>query len=178
MQDWLQPRGDLDIVGLVIGAALLLFGRRLYWLALGAAAFYFGLLLAPEIAPRGDEAWQLGMALILGLAGIVFAFVAQKLAVGIGGLMIGALGGLWLAQPWQADLGPWFWAIPVIGALIGGALASMVFDLALIVLSAWMGATIATSALPVESPMRTWILLGLVVFGFVFQTRSGRRPRI
>lgn len=178
MQDWLQPRGDLDLVGLMIGAALLLAGRRLYWLALGAAAFYFGLVLGPELAPRSDEAWQLGLALILGLAGIIFAFVAQKLAVGIGGLMIGALGGLWLAQPWQADLGPWFWTIPLIGALIGGGLASMVFDLALIILSAWMGATIATSALPLESPTRTWVLLGLVVVGFVFQTRSSRRPRI
>ncbi len=178
MQDWLQPGSGLDGVGLVIGAALLLFGRQLYWLALGSAAFYFGLLIGPELAPNSNEGLQLGLAAVLGLAGIVFAFTAQRLAVGVGGLMIGALGGLWLAQPWQAELGSWFWAMPFVGAAIGGGLASMVFDFALIILSSWVGATIATDALPVAAHIRPWIFLGLVLLGFFLQTRRGRRPRI
>ncbi len=176
--DFLQSTHTFDPVGLAIGLALLVAGRRLYWLALGAAGFLFGVTVAHQLPAFSSEAAGLAVGMLCGLAGIVLALVAQKLAVTVGGIVIGGIGALWLVQPWQAQLGPWIWAVILVGALVGSGFASLVFDLALTVLTCVIGAMIAAGALVLADAHRPLAFVGFLVLGFIIQTRRGRRPKI
>lgn len=168
---------QLDPLSLVIGGVLLLFGRRLYWLALGAAGFLLGLLLADQIGGFEGSA-RLALAVGLAIVGVVAAFLAQRIAVRVGGLVVGAVGLLWLSQPWQAELGPWVWLIALVGAVLGMGFSAYVFDLTLVVLSSWIGAMLVIDAVGVVPGIVPWVFVVLLLLGCWLQTRDRRRPKV
>ncbi|RMH21367.1 MAG: hypothetical protein D6696_05905 [Acidobacteria bacterium] len=158
---------------------LLVAGRRLYWLALGATGFVFGWLVGEQLLPPADHALRLGLAAVLGVAGLVLAIVAQKLAITLGGLAAGGLGALWLSQPWHPELGGWVWLLALAGALIGIGLATAIFDLTLVLVSSWIGATLTVDALGLrlDELARVALFAALFAVGLAVQIRSARRRR-
>jgi Domain of unknown function (DUF4203) len=154
-------------VTLLVGLAVLLFGRRLFWLFVGAAGFAVGLHLAPRIFD-GPEWLVVVAALVLGILGAVLAIMFQWLAVGLGGFAAGVQGGLAAASALRLD-GPWLWAAVFIAGIVVAALVLWLWDPALILLSALVGAALLTPLVPAPPVARPWVFLGLIVVGIVVQ---------
>jgi hypothetical protein len=169
-------------VTLVVGLAVLLFGRRLFWLFVGAAGFFVGLHLAPTLF-HGPEWLMVVVALGLGIVGAVLAIVFQWVAVGVAGFAAGVEGGLALA----AALGVtdrWAWAVTFAAGIVVAALVLWLWDPVLIVLSALVGAALLDPLVPVSSAVHPWVFLGLAIVGIVVQAsivgpaqNGGRAPR-
>ncbi|HEX9732663.1 MAG TPA: DUF4203 domain-containing protein [Thermoanaerobaculia bacterium] len=165
-----------DPLELAVGAVLLLWGRRLYWLALGGLGFVLGLALAQELLDL-DAGVELILAVVAGLAGAVLAVVAQKIAVTVGGFVIGAVLAYHAASPWAADLGWGIWWIALLGAVVGVCFAAFLFEAALIVVSSLVGALLITQGLDLERGHETWVFLVLLAIGVMVQSRSRSRAR-
>ena len=155
-------------VTLLVGLAVLLFGRRLFWLFVGAAGFAVGLHVAPAAFPSGPEWLVVVAALVLGIVGAVLAIVLQWVAVGLGGFFVGVHGGLAAAAALGID-GPWLWAGVFAAGIVVAALVLWLWDPVLILLSALVGAALLTPLVPVPPVARPWMFLGLVVVGIAIQ---------
>jgi hypothetical protein len=169
-------------VTVAVGLAVLLFGRRLFWLFVGAAGFAVGLHLAPKVVD-GPEWLVVVAALVLGIGGAVLAVVFQWLAVGLGGFAAGVYGGLAAAAALGLQ-GPWPSALAFAAGVVVAALVLWLWDPVLILLSALVGAALLAPLAPVSAGVRPWIFLGLAVAGIVFQVSfltpseaPSRRPR-
>src|SRR5215208_1738541 len=125
----------LSVINLLLGSALLVAGRKLFWLFVGAAGFVTGMQLATRFWQGPDL-----LALIVGLVvGVIFALLAiflQALVIGIAGFLIGGYILTVLAAMLGIDVtGVTTWIVYVIGGLIGLLLVSFLFDWAIITLS-------------------------------------------
>src|SRR5574342_586719 len=117
----------LNIVNAIVGGALLLAGRRLFWLFVGAAGFVTGIQLTTRFF-HGAE----GMAILVGLViGLIFAALAiflQTLTIGIAGFLAGGYILLMLAGMIGLDRSFATWIIYIVGGILGVLLVSFLFD--------------------------------------------------
>src|SRR5262250_2545012 len=97
------------LVGIVVGVALLLFGRRLYWVFVAGIGFLTGLEFASEVLPGQPDWVILVAALVAALVGALLAVMAQAFL--IGGI-VGVVLMLWLFS----------WALIVLSSLAGASL--------------------------------------------------------
>jgi len=164
-------------LALVVGVVLLIAGRRLFWLAVGAAGFVLALVLALRYLDLEPPWLLLGLALLAGLVGAVLAVLLQRLAVAIAGFLIGGWAGLglWVNLGGGEGFGAFlaFLVAGVLCALLAGAL----FEVALVVLSALIGAILVTGAAGVEGPTALLLVLVLTAAGALVQSALGRRRR-
>jgi hypothetical protein len=153
------------------GAVLLLAGARLYRVAVVLPGLLLGLgagiaianvlALAPMVAA--------GVAVVAGLAGAVAAHLVERFAVVVAGV-IGGLGAAQVAWPLVASAPPW-WMWPL-AAAAGGLVFPLIWKVALVPLTAWIGAVVLIDAagLP-PSPLYVG---GLAVVGVIVQASLGR----
>ena len=157
------------ILGILVGAALLLLGRRLYWLFVAGAGFVIGATLAAEFL-QAQPAWaQLLVAVAAGLVGLLLALFLQRVAISIAGFVAG---GYVLASLVSAiaTIGTGtYWVLFVIGGTVGALLVAALFDWALIILSSLMGAGLIVEAAPVTQPWNLVLYLGLAAVGVLTQ---------
>jgi hypothetical protein len=127
---------------LLIGGLLLLAGRRLFWIFIGAAGFLLGTGVAARIASRAPEWVALVIALAFGLAGLVLWLIVQKLAIVAAGFVMGSYAVDRLLLTLQPGWAGWEWAALLAGGVLGALLVLVLFDWALIVLSSFVGAVL------------------------------------
>lgn len=158
-------------VSIAVGAALLLFGRRLYWLFVAGAGFAIGATLAAELL-QAEAVWvRLLAAVLAGLVGLVSALFLQRVAIAIAGFIAG---GYVLATLVNAFVGigtGLYWGLFVVGGLVGAILVSVLFGWALIILSSLMGAGLIAEVVPVTQPWNLLLYLGLAAVGILVQAR-------
>lgn len=166
----------LNFINVIFGGALLLAGRKLFWLFVGAIGFAIGVQVALRFF-RGSE-W---MTILIGLGlGIVFAVLAifmETLAIGIAGFLGGGYILLTLATPFGWDKGILTWIIFIIGGIIGTALVAFLFDWALISISSLAGASMILNAVNFRPGINAVIFFILVIIGVVFQGSALRRDK-
>jgi hypothetical protein len=167
----------LNVINLVLGSALLLAGRTLYWLFVGAAGFVTGMQLATRFWQGSDL-----LALIVGLViGIIFALLAiflQALVIGIAGFLIGGYILTGLAAMFGMEVsGAMTWIIYIIGGVIGLILVSFLFDWAIITLSSLAGASLIVQSFFSRGATGGIIFLILFILGIVIQGSLLRRER-
>ena len=140
---------------LIAGLALLVAGRRLFWLFVGLAGFFVGLQTAPMLLGP-QPLWLLwAVGLICGIIGALLALFFQQLAIIVGGFLAGSAVAAQLAYLlWGRPLG----LMVLIGGIVGAVALFLLFDWALIVLSALAGA-----ALIIQS-LTTWMVAGPFLF--------------
>lgn len=165
------------IVSALIGLALLLAGRRLFWVFVGAAGFISGLTLAPRLFPNQPEIIVLAIALGLGVLGAMLAFVLQKLALGIAGALVGGYLLAELGRSWGFGPGAGEVVLYVIGGLFGAVLVITLFDWALIVLSALTGAYLMIHPFGLVRGLETVLFLVTAALGIAVQTGLFLRSR-
>ena len=160
------------IVQMVLGAVMLLFGRKLFWLFVGAAGFLAGSRFG-AMALAGHSYWlTIGVAAATGIAGVLIALLFQRAAFALGGFFAGAylVGDIMLQAGIPAPSPIWILA----GGVAGAILAAVIMDWAIIWLSCLVGAGAVAWAIGRPSVL-TWVVWAALIFiGYFFQARSLR----
>ena len=180
--DWLSglngPGASLPIVSLLLGAVILLFGRRIFWLCVAAIGFAAGVELAPHLITEPTPLLQLSIAVVLGFIGALLAIFLQKIAIAVAGFVAGgklavALSGAFAVSTASGA----YWLVFLIGGVIGTILLLALFDWALIFLSAAVGAHLILSPFPLAPTGRAILFVVLVLIGVLAQAGGLRRSR-
>lgn len=161
------------LVALLVGLALLFFGRQLFWLFVGGAGFVVGIAITRELMP-GQENWLvLAVGLLAGIIGALLSIFIQRLAVGIAGFLAG--GYILFSLSHQLGNQAFAWIAFLIGGILGGFLVVILFDWALIVLSSMTGALLISQAIEMDPGIAVLVL----VFGFIagLAVQAGNFPR-
>jgi len=157
-------------LNILVGALLLLFGRRLFWLFVAAMGFIVGTTLANEWFGNESAGVFLVIALVLGILGAIVSLFLQRLVVGIAGFFAGGYVLHTLAVGWGFAMSAW---IPfLIGGVLGAILLMVVFDWALIALSAMTGATLIIENVHPQGVGSGLLFIALLVLGVIVQTRQ------
>jgi hypothetical protein len=162
---------------LLAGAALLLAGRRLFWLFVGVVGFFAGLRLALQVLGHGAQGMRWIVALAAGLLGVVLALALQRMAVALAGFFVGAyaaalLLGTNFSHLWAhpgAHAGAGNLLLCVLAGVIAAVLALWMFEGALIVLSSFAGAGLIVEGLRLGRGAGGAVLLVLTVVGIAVQ---------
>lgn len=175
-QDYLAS-GLPPAIEAAIGVLLILFGRRLYWFFTGLVGFFIGFTLAHQLLPIGP-AWLAPVLAVL--VGAVAAFLAvgfQKIAVGAAGLIAGAYTMFWFAgnQGWESEL--WTWLAIASAGIAGALLTRALFELAVIVLSSLLGATLVLQAIGTDFDYSLVAFFVLAAIGIGYQLVGSRQRR-
>jgi hypothetical protein len=168
---------SVAIVGALIGAVILFFGRKLFWLCVAAVGFAAGVEIAPHLVHEPSPLLALAVALVLGLIGALLALFLQKVAIAVlgflaGGKLAGSIAGAFFVHYAQYST-----VIFVIGGVVGAILLLALFDWALIVVSSLIGAHLIQSAIVLPASGSTIVFIGLAVLGILVQAASLRRNR-
>lgn len=183
--DWFSgltgPGASLPIVSLLLGAVILFFGRRIFWLCVAAIGFAAGVELAPHLMHEPTPLLQLTIALVLGFIGALLATFLQKIAIAVAGFAAGGKLAVALSGAFALSTGGGaYWLIFLIGGVIGAILLLALFDWALIFLSAVVGAYLILSPFPLAPTGRAIVLVVLVLIGVIAQagglSRRNRPP--
>ncbi|OQY33343.1 MAG: hypothetical protein B6I38_03690 [Anaerolineaceae bacterium 4572_5.1] len=150
----------------ILGVILLAYGRKVFWLFIGALGYATGLRVAEQTFGSSSNI-SVVLAVVAGVVAALIAIFLQKIAVGLAGLLAGAYLTINLIETFQIELGELSWLAILIGALIGAALLLSIFDWALIILSSFVGAgmIVETVASPKAGATLLFILLTAVGVG-------------
>ena len=169
---------SVPIVGALIGAVILFFGRKLFWLCVAAVGFAAGVEIAPHLVQEPPPLLALTVALVLGLIGALLALFLQKIAIAVlgflaGGKLAGAIAAAFFVQYAEHST-----IIFVIGGIIGAVLLLVLFDWALMVVSSLVGAHLIQSSIVLPPSGSTIVFIGLAVLGVLVQATSLRRSQL
>lgn len=174
--DSLGVAGTALAVRIAIGAALLMLGRRLYWLFVGAVGFVVAIDLA-SVYLTGSEPWvRLAIGIVVGLIGALLAIFLQKLAVAIAGFAAAAYFSAALMEAFALEPSVEL-VIIIVAGIIGAILAGALFDWALILLSSMIGADLLVDTFALEGFPALAVLVILTLAGISIQANMLHRDR-
>jgi len=170
-----------DLFSVLLGIALLVAGRRLFWLLIGVLGFVTGLQLA-SLIPNISQTTAIIVGLIIGVTFALLAIFLQRLAVSIAGFLAGGFILTTLAGRLGIGNVTFPWALYIIGGIIGVILVMLLFDWALIVLSSIAGAALILRSFSTQTVaggiiFLLLVLIGIVIQGFVPDRLRRRRVR-
>jgi hypothetical protein len=168
---------SVPIVGALIGVLILFFGRSLFWLCVAAVGFAAGVELAPYLVREPSPVLALTVALVLGFVGALLALFLQKIAIAVAGFFAGGKLAVAIAAAFFAQPAHYLGLTFLIGGIIGTVLLLVLFDWALIVLSAVVGAYLIQSAIALPPIGAGILFVALVLLGVVVQAGAFRRTR-
>jgi hypothetical protein len=169
---------SVTIVGVLIGIAILFFGRKLFWLTVAAVGFAVGVEIAPLLVNESSSLLALLIALVLGILGALLALFLQKVAIAVLGFFAGGKLATAIAAAFFVHYAQYSTIIFVIGGIIGAILLLAVFGWALIVVSSFIGAYLIQSAIVLPPTGSTLVFIGLAIVGIFVQAASFRRSVI
>src|SRR5437899_8088117 len=82
---------SVPIISVIVGVAILFFGRKLFWLFVAALGFAVGLEIAAYFMKEPPQWMTLLVALGCGVIGALLAILLQKIAIAIAGLSLAAV---------------------------------------------------------------------------------------
>ena len=167
---------SVPIVGALIGAVILFFGRKLFWLFVAAVGFAIGIEITPHLMQHPPAWLAIAVALVLGLMGALLAIVLQKFAIAVVGFLAGARLAIMIAGAFfigYAHYGITF----LIGGILGALLLHVLFDWALIILSSVEGAHLIQNAIQLPPTGAGIFFVALVVLGIIVQAATMSRSR-
>jgi len=156
------------IAALLVGLLLLFFGRKLFWLFVGATGFVVGMEVATALFPHQND-WAVITGLILGLVGAVAAVFVQKIAIGIAGFLAGGYFLMTALRGWEIQNPETSWISFLIGGAIGALLMYIVFNWALIILSSVSGAHLIIHPFALKHEVAALAFVVLAMIGILTQ---------
>jgi len=164
----------IAFINAILGGALLVAGRKLFWLFVAAAGFVTGFQLTTRYF-QGSEGLSIIVGLVVGAIFAILAIFLQTIAIAIAGFLAGGYILQTLAVSFGLSAAPWI--IYIIGGIIGVLLVSFLFDWAIITLSSLAGASLVAEALQLPRTGLIFVLLflaGVIIQGLAY--RSEERP--
>jgi hypothetical protein len=168
----------IPILSILIGAIVLLFGRKLFWLCVAAVGFAAGVEFAPHLMHEPTPLLQLSVAIVFGFIGALLALFLQKIAVAVAGFLAGGKLAIALVTAFIAEGARYPGITFIVGGIIGAILLLSLFDWALIVMSAVVGAYLIGHTIVLPQTGATILFIGLAVLGMVVQAAAFRRRTV
>ena len=156
------------ILSIIIGAGLLLAGRKLFWLLVGAVGFLLGLEIATRIT-FPSELLLIVSAIALGFIFALMAIFLESVAIGVAGFLGGGLALMRVGDLLGLEANPVRLAAFIVGGILGAILIVWLFNWALITISSVAGASMIVSGLFLRPADRPLLLAGLVILGVLIQ---------
>src|SRR5205814_6769665 len=178
VESLLPMHSSVTIVGVLIGIAILFFGRNLFWLCVAAVGFAVGVEIAPLLVNEASSLLALVIALVFGVLGALLAFFLQTVAIAILGFLAGGKLATAIAAAFFVQYAQYSTIVFVVGGVIGAILLMAVFGWALIVVSSFIGAYLIHSAFVLPPTGSTLVFIGLAIVGIFVQAASFRRSAI
>lgn len=164
----------LSIAQFITGGLLLGAGKKLYWFFVGICGAICGLLVS-EMFFHPTGWWdRVFVAIGFGAAFAILALVLQRLMVSIAGFIAGGFIMVSLSETLQLSVVNWNWIVFIIGGIVGVLLVQVIFDLALVLITSFGGASLITRAIGLEGVKGTVLLLILVLVGIIIQSARNR----
>ena len=158
------------IFRLILGIALLMMGRRLYWLFLGGIGFVLGYDIAKQIIHGQPQSVIFVIAFCAGVAGALLAVFFQKVAVLVGGFVAGGYLLVELLKEYGGGTGHYHWLLFILGGLIGAVLMKVLFRWTLIVLSSLAGSGLIIGSFHFGPKLVRLLFIFLLIIGIAAQT--------
>src|SRR5215471_15356986 len=165
---------SVPILSVLIGVVVLFFGRKLFWLCVAAVGFAAGMQVAPHLMHEPSEMLQLTVAIVFGFIGALLALFLQKVAIAIAGFLAGGKLATALVAAFVAEGARYPGIAFIVGGIIGAILLLALFDWALIVMSALVGAYLIGHTVVLPSTGATLLFVGLTAIGIIVQTGAFR----
>jgi len=167
----------IPILSVLIGAVILFFGRRLFWLCVAAVGFAAGIEVAPHLVHEPSAILSLSVAIVFGFIGALLAMFLQKVAIAITGFLAGGKLALAMVTAFLVHGANYPGVTFIVGGIIGAILLLALFDWTLIVLSAVVGAYLICHTIVLPQTGATILFVGLAVIGIVVQAAAFRGTR-
>lgn len=168
---------SVPVIGVIIGTAILLFGRKLFWLFVAALGFAVGIELATYFLHDPPVWLTLVAALGLGILGATLAIFLQKLAIGVAGFIAGGRLASTLLATFFVDYSHYRGITFVVGGILGALLLLALFDWALILLSSVEGAHLIGTGIVLPPTGAIILFVALALLGVIVQGSMLRRSR-
>jgi hypothetical protein len=168
---------SVPIISVIVGVAILLFGRKLFWLFVAALGFAVGLEIAAYFMKEPPQWMTLLVALGCGVIGALLAILLQKIAIAIAGFIAGGRIAWALAAAFFVDHAHYRGLTFVIGGILGALLLLSLFDWVLIFLSSIEGAHLIGNGITLPEKGAMILFIALAVIGVVIQGSMLRRSR-
>jgi hypothetical protein len=167
----------LTFINTILGGALIIAGRKLFWLFVGAAGFVTGFQLTTRYF-QGPEGAAIIVGLVFGLIFAVLAIFLQTIAIGIAGFLAGGYILQTLTGMLGFEIASLMWIVYIIGGIIGVLLVSFLFDWAIITLSSLAGATLVVEAFHLQRNELSFVILflaGVIIQGLAHRDEIRQR---
>ncbi len=164
----------LSALDILFGGALLVAGRRLFWLFVGAIGFIIGVEASIRLF-RGDELATILAGLVLGVVFALLAVFVESLAIGLAGFLGGGYIALSLAGLLGMDSNSVGVIAFVVGGIVGVILIIVLFEWALITISSLAGASMVVTGLRLAGSSAGTAFLILLLAGVIIQGLALRR---
>ena len=164
----------IPILSVLIGAIILFFGRRIFWLCVAAVGFAAGMQVAPHLMHEPTPILQLSIAIVFGFIGALLALFLQKIAIAVAGFLAGGKLAMALVAAFLAEGARYPGISFIVGGIIGAILLLALFDWALIVMSSVVGAYLIGQTIVLPQTGATILFIGLAGLGIVVQAAAFR----
>lgn len=162
------------IFNAILGASLLLWGRKLFWLFVAAAGFLAGLQAASRLFT--GPAWiGIAVGLVFAVTGALLAVFLKTVAIGVAGFLMGGAALTSLAGLFGLGQGLSYWGFFLVGGIGGAILIGMFFDLALIWLSSLAGTTLVMEIISLQGIARILTFMIILFAGALIQTSQWKK---
>ena len=167
----------IPILSVLIGAVILFFGRKIFWLCVAAVGFAAGIQVAPHLMHEPTPILQLSIAIVFGFIGALLALFLQKIAIAIAGFLAGGKLAMALVAAFFVEGARYPGVTFIVGGIIGAILLLSLFDWTLIVLSAVVGAYLICHTIVLPQTGATILFVALAAIGVVVQVAAFRGTR-
>lgn len=168
---------SVPILSVIVGTAILLFGRKLFWLFVAALGFAVGIEIATNLLHDPPTWVTVLIALTLGTLGAVLAVTLQKLAIALAGFVAGGRLALAVLAAFFVDHARYHAITFIVGGILGALLLLALFDWVLIILSSVEGAHLIGNGIVLPQTGTVIVFCALVGIGVVVQGSLLRRSR-
>jgi hypothetical protein len=168
---------SVPIISVIVGVAILFFGRKLFWLFVAALGFAVGLEIAAYFMKEPPQWMTLIVALGCGVIGALLAILLQKIAIAIAGFIAGGRIAWALAAAFFVEHAHYRGITFVIGGIVGALLLLALFDWVLILLSSVEGAHLIGNGITLPEKGAMILFIALAVIGVIVQGSMLRRSR-
>jgi len=161
---------------IAVALALLMLGRRLYWLFVAGMGFVVAMDMATTYLGGSGEWVTLTIGIAAGLAGALFAIFLQRLAVGIAGFAALAYFAAYMLARFTLDDRVELLVVLIAG-VAGAVFASVLFDWALILLSSMAGAVLLVDTFMLDDPVALVVIVVVAIAGISIQANFMHRDK-
>ena len=166
----------MSVLDILLGAGLLFFGRKVFWLFVAGAGFVAGLSVANSIL-QVPESIGVIIGIGIGLLAALLAVFMQHFAISLAGFLVGGYIALQFLPMLNLEINLGVWVAFIIGGILGVILVNAVLDWALISLSSLAGASLVSEALNLSKGIALVVFIALIAIGISYQARELRKDR-